>query len=80
MEKQDCPVSLYDIHIGRLLSRFRPRHARVKGSDSADKPAGKAIITNGLHLVNKNTTVTPLCVQNVFVFLEPFIFLRKNRD
>ena len=56
MEKQDCPVSLYDIHIGRLMSRFCPRHARVKGSDSADKPAGKAIITDGLQLKSIKTT------------------------
>ena len=43
-------VSMFSIHLQKLLRLDCPGHAGVKGSDQADRLAGKATITNGSHL------------------------------
>ena len=43
-------LSMPDIHLRRILWMYCARHAGVKGSDRADRLAGKATITGGLRL------------------------------
>ena len=50
MGSPDQNVSRLDIHLRKLLWVSRPGHAPVKGSDRADRLAGKATLTNGLLL------------------------------
>ena len=44
MGSPDWHVSMFDIHLGRLLWVYCPGHAAVKGNDRVDRLAG------GMHL------------------------------
>ena len=44
----DWHVSMFDIHLLKLLWMYCPGHAGVKGNDRADRLAGKRTITSGL--------------------------------
>ena len=46
----DWIVSMVTIHLRKLQRVYCPGHVRVKRNDRADRLAGKATITNGLHL------------------------------
>ena len=48
MESPGWHVSMFDIHLRRILWVYCPGHAGVKGNDWADRLAGKATITGGL--------------------------------
>ena len=50
MGSPDWNVSMVDIHLRKLLWVYCPGHAGMKGSDRADKLAGKVTIRNGLRL------------------------------
>ena len=47
-EQVDWHVSMFDIHLRRILSVYCPGNAGVKGNDRADRLVGKATITGGL--------------------------------
>ena len=51
MGNPDWNVSMVDIHLPKLSWVCCLGHAGVKGSDRADKPAGKATLTSDLLLV-----------------------------
>ena len=44
----DWPVSMFDVHLRRLLWMCCSGHAGVKGNDRTDRLAGKAAVTSGL--------------------------------
>ena len=46
----DWTASMVAVHLRKLLRVYCPGHVRVKGNDRADRLAGKATLTNGLHL------------------------------
>ena len=46
----DWPVSMFDIHLRRILWMYCPGHAGVKGNNRADRLAGKTTTTVGLRL------------------------------
>jgi ribonuclease HI len=50
MGSPDWHVSMFDIHLRKILWVYCPGHAGVKGNDRADRLAGKATITGGLRL------------------------------
>ena len=50
MGSPDWNVSMVDIHLRKLLWVYCPGHAGVKGTDRADRPAGKATLPSGLLL------------------------------
>ena len=50
MGSPDWHVSMFDIHLRRILWVYCSGHAGVKGNDRADRLAGKATITDGLRL------------------------------
>ena len=50
MESQGWHVSMFGIHLGKLLWMYYHRHARMRANNRADKLAGTAIITSGLRL------------------------------
>ena len=43
-------MSMFVIHLRRILWVYCPGHAGVKGNDRAERPAGKATVTGGLRL------------------------------
>ena len=50
MGSPDWNASVVDIHLRKLLWVYCPGHAGVKGSDRADRLAGKATLTSGFLL------------------------------
>ena len=50
MGSPDWHVSVFDIHLQKLLWIHCPGHAGVKRNDRADRLAGKATLTSGLLL------------------------------
>ena len=50
MRSPDWHVSVFIIHLRRILWVYCPEHAVVKGNDRADRLVGKATITGGLRL------------------------------
>ena len=50
MGSRDWNVSMFHIHLRKLLWLYCPGHAGVKGNDRADRLAGNATLTSGLLL------------------------------
>ena len=50
MGSPDWHVSMFNIHLRRILWVYCPGHARVKGNDRADRLVGKTTVTGGLRL------------------------------
>ena len=50
MGSSDWHVSMFHIHLRKLLWVYCPGHAGMKGNDRADRLAGKATLTSGLLL------------------------------
>jgi len=60
MGSPDWHVSMFDIHLRKLLWVYCPGHAGVKGNDRADRLAGKATITSYLRRLGRSEVLRSL--------------------